>query len=156
MHHAPRGIGMFKKVDASQLKVGMFIQDLSCDWMAHPFVRNRFVITTEAEIRKIINAGIHDVVIDSAKGLDVEDAPTVAEAQAATEREIIELIAKAPVVTRVALGEEMRRAALIRHQASTLVRSVMQDARLGKAIELEAVEPVVQSITESILRNPGA
>jgi len=147
---------MFKKVDASQLKVGMFIQDLSCDWMAHPFVRNRFVITSEAEIRKIINAGIHDVVIDSARGLDVDDAPTVAEAQAATEREIIELIAKAPVVTRVALGEEMRRAAQIRHQASTLVRSVMQDARLGKAIELDAVEPVVQSITESILRNPGA
>ncbi|OEZ94353.1 cyclic di-GMP phosphodiesterase response regulator RpfG [Duganella phyllosphaerae] len=149
------GAGMFKKVDASQLKVGMFIQDLSCDWMAHPFVRNRFTITTEAEIRKIINAGIHDVVIDSSRGLDVE-APTLAEAQAATEREIIELIAKAPVVTRVALGEEMRRATQIRHQASALVRTVMQDARLGKAIELDLVEPVVQSITESILRNPGA
>jgi HD-GYP domain-containing protein (c-di-GMP phosphodiesterase class II) len=44
----------------------------------------------------------------------------------------------------------------IRHQASTLVRTVMQDARLGKAIELDQVQPVVQSITESILRNPGA
>jgi HD-GYP domain-containing protein (c-di-GMP phosphodiesterase class II) len=44
----------------------------------------------------------------------------------------------------------------IRHQASTLVRTVMQDARLGKAIELDQVQPVVQNITESILRNPGA
>ncbi|MRW86342.1 DUF3391 domain-containing protein [Pseudoduganella sp. FT26W] len=147
---------MLKKVDSSQLKVGMYIHDLSCDWMTHPFVRNRFLITSYDEIRKILNAGIHDVVIDSSKGLDVQDAPTVAEAQAATEREIVEIVAKAPVQTRVSLGEEMQRAVQIRHQASTLVRSVMQDARLGKAIELDQVQPVVQNITESILRNPGA
>jgi len=147
---------MLKKVDSSQLKVGMYIHDLSCDWMTHPFVRNRFLISSTDEIRKIINAGIHDVVIDSAKGLDVQDAPTLAEAQAATEREIVEIVAKAPVQTRVSLGEEMQRAVQIRHQASTLVRSVMQDARLGKAIELDQVQPVVQNITESILRNPGA
>jgi HD-GYP domain-containing protein (c-di-GMP phosphodiesterase class II) len=124
--------------------------------MTHPFVRNRFLLTSEDEIRKILHAGIHDVVIDSGKGLDVEDAPSLAEAQAATEREIVEIAAKTPVITRVSLGEEMRRAVQIRHQASTLVRAVMQDARLGKAIELDQVEPVVQSITESILRNPGA
>lgn len=147
---------MLKKVDSSQLKVGMYIHDLSCDWMTHPFVRNRFLLTSEDEIRKILNAGIHDVVIDSGRGLDVEDAPSLAEAQAATEREIVEIAAKSPVITRVSLGDEMRRAVQIRHQASTLVRTVMQDARLGKAIELDQVEPVVQSITESILRNPGA
>ena len=147
---------MLKKVDASQLKVGMYIHDLSCDWMTHPFIRNRFLLSSEDEIRKILNAGIHDVVIDSGKGLDVQEAPSLAEAQAATEREIVEIAAKTPVVTRVSLGEEMRRAVQIRHQASTLVRTVMQDARLGKAIELDQVEPVVQSITESILRNPGA
>jgi len=147
---------MLKKVDSSQLKVGMYIHDLSCDWMTHPFVRNRFLLTSEDEIRKILHAGIHDVVIDSGKGLDVEDAPSLAEAQAATEREIVEIAAKTPVITRVSLGDEMRRAVQIRHQASTLVRTVMQDARLGKAIELDQVEPVVQSITESILRNPGA
>ncbi len=134
----------------------MYIHDLSCDWMTHPFIRNRFLLSSQDEIRKIINAGIHDVVIDSARGLDVQDAPTLAEAQAATEREIVEIVAKAPVPTRVSLGEEMQRAVQIRHQASTLVRSVMQDARLGKAIELDQVQPVVQNITESILRNPGA
>ena len=147
---------MLKKVDSTQLKVGMYIHDLSCDWMTHPFIRNRFLLTSDDEIRKILHAGIHDVVIDSARGLDVEDAPTLADAEAATEREIVDIAAKSPIVTRVSLGEEMRRAVQIRHQASTLVRSVMQDARLGKAIELDQVEPVVQSITESILRNPGA
>lgn len=147
---------MLKKVDASQLKVGMYIHDLSCDWMTHPFVRNRFKLSTEDEIRKILNAGIHDVVIDVSKGLDVQDAPTLAEAQAETERELVEIASKPVIVTRVSLGEEMNRAKQIRHQASTLVRNVMRDARLGKAVEVDEVQPVVQSITESILRNPGA
>jgi HD-GYP domain-containing protein (c-di-GMP phosphodiesterase class II) len=147
---------MLKKIDASQLQVGMYIHDLDCDWMTHPFVRNRFLIGTDAEIGKIRAAGIHVVVIDSARGLDVQDAPTLAEAQAQTEAELVVIAAKPVVVTRVALGEELQRAAQIRHQAAGLVRSVMQDARLGKAIELDQVSPMVQSITESILRNPGA
>jgi HD-GYP domain-containing protein (c-di-GMP phosphodiesterase class II) len=147
---------MLKKVDSSQLTVGMYIHDLSCDWMTHPFIRNRFLISSEEEIRKILKAGIHDVVIDSARGLDVQDAPTLDEANLATERELTELAVKPAVVTRVSLGEELSRAAQIRHQASALVRTVMRDARLGKAIEVGQVQPVVQNITESILRNPGA
>ncbi len=147
---------MLKKIDASQLKVGMYIHDLSCDWMTHPFVRNRFLIGSEDEIRKIVQAGIHDVVIDASRGLDVQDAPTLAEAQARTEAEVVALAAAPAAVTRVALGEELKRAAMIRHQASGLVRTVMRDARLGKAIEIDQVAPVVQNITESILRNPGA
>jgi HD-GYP domain-containing protein (c-di-GMP phosphodiesterase class II) len=147
---------MLKKIDASQLQVGMYIHDLDCDWMTHPFARNRFLISTDAEIGKIRAAGIHVVVIDSARGLDAQDAPTLAEAQAQTEAELVVLAAAPVIVTGVSLGEELKRAALIRHQAAGLVRSVMQDARLGKAIELDQVSPMVQSITESILRNPGA
>ncbi|WP_426173090.1 HD-GYP domain-containing protein [Massilia sp. TWR1-2-2] len=147
---------MLKKIDASQLKVGMYIHDLSCDWMTHPFARSRFLLTQDDEIGKIRAAGIHVVVIDDTRGLDVQDAPTVAEADACIEAELTVIAAAPVIVTRVSLGEEVQRAALIRHQATSLVRSVMQDARMGKAIELDKVSPMVQSITESILRNPGA
>jgi HD-GYP domain-containing protein (c-di-GMP phosphodiesterase class II) len=147
---------MLKKIDASQLKLGMYIHDLSCDWMTHPFVRNRFLLSSEAEIAKIRDAGIHDVVIDSARGLDVQDAPTVDEARAQTEAELTIIATKPVVVTRVSLAEELQRAAAIRRQAAGLVRTVMQDARLGKAVELDQISPMVESITASILRNPGA
>ena len=148
---------MLKKVDSSQLKVGMYVHDLSCDWMTHPFVRNRFLLRSEDEIRKIVQAGIHDVVIDSGKGLDVQDAPTVAQARAETERELVQIAAAAPqVVTRVSLGMELARATQVRRQASSLVRTVMADVRLGKAVEIDRVQHTVQDITESILRNPGA
>ncbi|HEU4852134.1 MAG TPA: HD-GYP domain-containing protein [Telluria sp.] len=148
---------MLKKVDVSQLRVGMYVHDISCDWMNHPFARNRFLICSEEEIRKIVQAGIHDVVIDSSLGLDVMHAPTLAEARAKTEEEIVQLAsAPPPLVQRVSLGEELKRASAIRTQAAGLVRTVMQDARLGRAVQVDQVGPMVENITESILRNPGA
>jgi HD-GYP domain-containing protein (c-di-GMP phosphodiesterase class II) len=124
--------------------------------MEHPFVRNRFKLSKDEEIGKIVAAGIHRVVIDCAKGLDVAEAPTLGEARASTEAELTAAVTERPVVARTTLGEELGRAATIRHQASDLVRMVMQDARLGKAIELDQVTPVVENITDSILRNAGA
>ena len=38
---------MLKKIDSSQLRVGMAIHDLDCGWMEHPFVRAKFVLTSE-------------------------------------------------------------------------------------------------------------
>ena len=146
---------MLKKVDASQLRVGMFIHDLDCGWMEHPFVRSQFLLSCESEIQKIRDARIHGVVIDCSRGMDV-DAPTLAQAQAATEAEVTALATTATSRVRVSVGEELQRAATVRREAVGLVRTVMQDARLGKAVELDAVGAVVQNITESILRNAGA
>lgn len=147
---------MLKKVDPFQLRIGMFIHDLDCGWMEHPFVRSRFVITREDEIRKIMNAGIRGVTIDCARGLDVDDAPTVEEAAAATEAEVKAIAARPVAPLRASLAEEFDRAVAIRRQAAGLVRTVMQDARLGKAVELDQVSPVVENITASILRNASA
>jgi len=147
---------MLKKVDSSRLRVGMFIHDLDCGWMAHPFVRNRFVLAGDDEIHKIRAAGIRTVTIDCARGLDVDDAPTLEEAAAATEAEVAALAATPVAPVRTSLEEEFARAVAIRRQAAGLVKTVMRDARLGKAVELDRVSPVVESITASILRNAGA
>jgi HD-GYP domain-containing protein (c-di-GMP phosphodiesterase class II) len=157
---------MLKKVDSSQLRVGMYLHDLECGWMEHPFVRGRFLLSSEDEIRKIHAAGIRIAVIDASRGLDACDAPAeadaagVAEVPAETESGLAELAelaaAAAPAPVRTSMAEELQRAIKIRRQAAGLVREVMQDARLGKAVQLDRVEPVVESITASILRNPGA
>lgn len=148
---------MIKKIGIHQLRVGMFVHDLICHWMDHPFVRNRFLLSSDEEIRKIIDAGIHEVYIDTDKGLDARDAPTAEEVRKTLEKEIIDIASHQPApIARVSLAEEIARAKQIKNQAHQVVRTVMHDARMGKAIELDQVEPVVQNITESILRNPGA
>jgi HD-GYP domain-containing protein (c-di-GMP phosphodiesterase class II) len=149
--------GQLKKIDASQLRVGMYVHDLSCDWFTHPFVRNRFLLESYDEIRKIREAGIHDVVIDTSRGIDVPDAPTVEQAERAADAEMRTLVqAAAPPPAKASYRDEYARAIKVRDQAANVVRDVMADVRLGKAVSVEAVTPVVQEITESILRNPGA
>lgn len=145
-----------KKISTGQLRVGMFLHDLDCGWMDHPFVRSRFQVTDEAQIQKIIDAGIHDVYIDTARGLDVTDAPTAAEVRANIEQKMIEIATQPTAPIKVDVASEIGRAKQIKDQASRLVRDVMHDVRLGKAVELEQVEPMVQTITESVLRNGGA
>lgn len=147
---------MLKKVAVSQLKVGMFIDDLDCGWMKHPFIRSRFLLKTEEEIAKIRNIGVRGVVIDCGKGLDAENALTLVQAKAAIEAEIIEIGSRATMATPASLVDELQRAALIRKQAIALVRTVIADARLGKAVELDKVALIVERIVESILHNPGA
>lgn len=147
---------MLKTIDVSQLRIGMFIHELDCGWLDHPFLRSRFLIGEAGELETIRATGIRRVTIDCARGMDVPMAPSLDEAAAATEAEIL-AIAKAPVrPRRVSLAEEAGRAVAIRRQAVSVVRTVMRDARLGRAVQLDQVAPLVESVTGSILRNAGA
>jgi len=148
---------IIKKIESGQLKVGMYIHALGGDWMSHPFVRSRFLISSDDEIRKIIDAGIPDVDIDTGRGLDAKDAPTRDEVKANIEQKIADIATQPPPrPVRLSFSEEVARAKQVKGEAQQLVATVMRDARLGKAIELSNVEPVVQNITDSILRNSGA
>ncbi|WP_296942935.1 HD-GYP domain-containing protein [uncultured Massilia sp.] len=151
---------MLRKIDIAQLRTGMFIHELDCGWMAHPFVRSRFRVDSPDQIARLRASGIRAITIDCARGQAVDDAPSVEEARAATEAAVTAIAAApapAPLAApRLALAEELDRAAAIRRRAANVVRTVMRDARLGKAVSLDTVAPVVESVTASILRNAGA
>jgi len=149
---------MIKCINISDLKVGMFIHDLNCDWMSHPFLRNRFCISAEAEIQKIADSGIHEVYIDTDRGLDMIHAPTEGEVQQQLESEMRVIGAeKRPLAeTQVAAAEEFGRAQLIHHEAHKIIHGILRDVRLGKQVELEQIAPSVERMTTSILRNNGA
>ncbi|GHD78590.1 HD-GYP domain-containing protein [Vogesella fluminis] len=148
---------MIKCIDVADVKTGMYVHDLNCDWSSHPFFRKRFQIKSDTEIAKIIEAGIHEIYIDTEKGLDVSHARSVDEVNASLQQQMIEAVTgkPAPAIT-LSFAEELGRANRIKSQAHALVRTVMQDVRLGRAVELEQVEPMIESITESVLSNSGA
>jgi HD-GYP domain-containing protein (c-di-GMP phosphodiesterase class II) len=52
--------------------------------------------------------------------------------------------------------EEMRHANGICHRGRAKVERLFDEARLGKAIDAEACMPLVQEISDSVFRNPGA
>jgi putative nucleotidyltransferase with HDIG domain len=149
---------MIKCVNISDLQIGMYIHDLNCDWMSHPFLRNRFTLTTDAEIQKIVESGIHEVYIDTDKGMDVVHAPTAEEVKHQLEGQMRQIAEnkKPAVEARVTAAEEFGRAKSIHEEAHQIIHGILHDVRLGKQVELEQVAPSVERMTTSILRNNGA
>lgn len=64
---------MIKKIPVTQLKVGMYINDLSHVWETHPFERNYFLLKDAAALKEIISANLAWVEIDTDQGLDAEE-----------------------------------------------------------------------------------
>ena len=148
---------MHKRISVEQLRPGMFIHDLNTGWLGHPFARSRFALKDEGQIDQIREAGIRELYIDTARGLDAQGATDTAEVKADIEREILKIgEEEPPPLRRVTLDEELDRAGEIQSQARRVVRDMMHDVRLGGQIELDAMEPLVEKMTESILRNSGA
>lgn len=147
---------MIKKVSVQQLQPGMFIHDMNCGWMEHPFMTGTLKVKSDKEIEKIAGNGIREVYIDTAKGLDVIDAPTETEVKASITREMEIIAEKAKPVESASLHDEMARSQKVHGEANKIIHSLMQDVRLGKQIELEQVDPIVGRMSESILRNQDA
>lgn len=148
---------MLKKIPVGRLRPGMFIHEMCGDWMSHPFWRAQFVLKADGDLRRILDAGLQHVYIDTDRGLDDVEAVAAEEVKAAVEEEIIAALSAPDDQTlRVSVREEMARARKVHDQAHKVVRSMMNDVRLGKAVSLEDAEPVVEAITGSVLRNSGA
>lgn len=147
---------MIKKINALELKVGMFVQDLNCGWMDHPFLNSRMALVNEGQIAKIQAAGIREVYIDTQRGADAPGQDVV-EVERELDREMVAFAEAAkPQQRQTSLREESASARRIQGEANRLIRDLMQDVRLGQQIQSERIEPVVEKITQSILRNSGA
>lgn len=147
---------MIKRIRSEQLKPGMFIHDLNCGWIDHPFVFNTFRVKDEATVQKIVAYGIRELYIDTSVGLDVADAPTQAEVDTEIHQGIIRAAEGSKPPPPAPLREEIVVARQIHSEANKVVHSIMSDVRLGKQIEVEKTEPVVERITDSIFRNKDA
>ena len=153
---------MLKKIGVKHLRVGMHLHELCGSWMEHPFWRTKFVIADPDDIRQIIDSGITEVWIDVEKGIDV---PAVSASQEQVAAEVdAELMNTAAAIgtpqqvqpKRVAMAEEVERAAKICANSKDAVVSMFQEVRMGKAISSEAAGELVDEISSSVMRNPGA
>ena len=143
-----------KKITVDQLRVGMYLEGMCGSWMQHPFLRSKFVIKDPNDIRLIAESGITEMFIDIAQGLDVAPPPEV----------VTVAPVPAPVVTAapppppkpVAIGEEMQRARKVMSEGKRAVVSMFQEARMGKSVSPEAASGLVEEISSSVGRNPGA
>jgi putative nucleotidyltransferase with HDIG domain len=144
---------MLKKVSLEQLQVRMFVHELCGPWMDSPFWKTSFMVSDQATLDKIRATDFEAVWIDTAKGRDVPVAelpPSVPQV-APTE-------APKPVPKQVpaAMDEEMGRAARIVDKSRQAVMLMFNEARMGGAVDVGNAQVLVEEISASVMRNPGA
>ena len=144
---------MLKKIAVEELKTGMYLQSLCGSWMDHPFWRTKFVITDPLDIQKIVDSGITEVWINLDKGTEPQTAvaSTTATEPIKPEPEVApKKVVERPKPTQT--SDEMQRAAKICAQAKKSVKSMFEEARMGKAISIDHAGEVVQEISFSVMR----
>ncbi|MBF0621447.1 MAG: HD-GYP domain-containing protein [Magnetococcales bacterium] len=150
---------MIKKVPVSALKPGMFIHDFNCAWRDdNPFPK-QLLLKKSTQISYIRQQGLKELYIDTAKGLDVPNAPTAQEVHADLAAQIMELgdaPAPPPPAKFSSMEKELTRAAEVKKHARKLVGNVLEDARLGKQVAIGPVRNVVEGMVESMFSNQNA
>ena len=146
---------MLKKIAVEHIRLGMHLQAFCGAWLDHPFWRTKFILTDPKDITLILESKIKEVWIDLSKGNDL----LAGEVSSPSEKIFFEKIPptpQTPVQEKAVFSDEAKRAARICAKGKEAVLSMFQEARMGKAIEADAAAPLVEEISNSVLRNQGA
>jgi len=146
---------MRKRISIDQLKVGMKVERLDRSWLATPFLRHRFTITSAKQIEQLHASGVQQIDVDvyddcQESGLLVPAMPVGTEASPP--------IPPTPDTepSAVPFAEELPAARQVYKAAKLIIQQAMDDVRMGRALNIEAVSEVVGRMADSILRNPDA
>jgi HD-GYP domain-containing protein (c-di-GMP phosphodiesterase class II) len=156
---------VLKHVELSDLELGMFVHKMEGSWFEHPFWKSCFLIEDARRLQLLKESKLRGVVIDTSKGKDVpapaHDAPCISASHNAAANQRIRSISKrsraeAVALRPVNLAQELDAAEAIAAKAKECLHRTFMAARLGKALNVKTVEPVVHEILGSVRRNPQA
>ena len=147
----------------------MFIHKLEGPWLKHPFWKTKFVINDPETLADLRDSDIEAVVIDVSRGRDISAMARPMAAPAGPSpggrpRFQLPLVRPAPEPRAFnfrstkpqTTAREFGHAAKVADRGRKIVTQVFLEARLGKSIKANAVEPVIEDIFASIQRNPHA
>lgn len=148
---------MLKKVRVDQIRIGMHVHEFCGSWMSHPFWRSKFSLREESDLLRIRNSGIAELWIDTRKGLDLEGE---LDSEAVDEHVELQLATVASVGSKALAQPSTRNAieeaAALYRKSIPQVKSMFAEARMGRAINVQECLPLVEDLTQSVLRNPHA
>ncbi len=146
---------MLKKIAIQDLRPGMYVVNSGLSWIEYPYLYMREgVVATEDAVRAIAAEGFTEAVIDTdlCVGLDMASV----ESEADISHRISALAEYIPPGPTVALSEELKRAVALYSDSVKQARSIMDDVRMGRALDVDASSPVVEEIIGSVTRNCDA
>lgn len=176
---------MLKRIHIKELQLGMYLHEFCGSWMDHPFWKAKFVLNEQQDLTRILGTSITEVWIDTSKGKDVAaNVASISreevDAQIDTDFSLLEdmppikvtppppppppVARAAPASSKPAPGmrastsmvRELEHANHICDQARPAVISMFNEARMGKAVDAVGAQNLVEEISDSVARNPGA
>jgi HD-GYP domain-containing protein (c-di-GMP phosphodiesterase class II) len=152
---------MHKRISVEQLRLGMYIHELGCSWMDHPFWRKTFLLDDPNDLKTILATKIKLVWIDTSKGADVDeetidDSDTEEEVNDNIESTLALADTQLKSTQRISIAQEAALAVQICAKSRDAVASMFQETRMGSALNSEEALPIVEEISNSVMRNPGA
>jgi len=135
----------------------MYLKEFCGSWMDHPFWRTSFVIDDVKDVELILASKITEVWIDCRKGADVpSDAPVVQQRPEPPPMVEPESANVPEPIEPVDAAHEIARASRICLASKAAVVSMFEEVRMGKAVDVGGARQLVEEISDSITRNPGA
>ncbi len=150
---------MLRRIPVKSVRLGMFIHEFVGSWMEHPFWRSKFLLDKEHDRQRILGSSLTELWIDTSRGLDVEndEGVSVEQAEQAIDQRLEQAAsAETPSFMQRSLQEEVAQAAQVCRKARRAVQRMFQDVRMGQAIDAEQMQPLVEDIAASVMRNPSA
>ncbi|HQO29005.1 MAG TPA: HD-GYP domain-containing protein, partial [Accumulibacter sp.] len=150
---------MLKRISVRQLTLGMYIQEFCGSWIDHPFWRNSFLLNDPADLEALLASKIKEVWIDCTRGLDLdseENVVSMAHNEADVAAEMAQTVSEPLQIVRVSSDVEFSRAAKIVAKSRQAVNSMFEEARMGQAVNADSAQRLVEEISNSVIRNPGA
>jgi putative nucleotidyltransferase with HDIG domain len=148
---------VLKKIGIEKLRLGMFIHEFCGSWMDHPFWKAKFVLEDETDLERCRDSAIRELWIDTAKGADVEGGISTEEAEARIDASLQAASSNpVPRAIQVSAAEELDRAKRLCDAARPAVETMFREARMGASIDTAGLQPLVEEISSSVMRHPGA
>jgi len=123
-----------EKIHTEDLKIGMYVV-LPKAWFSHPFLKNEFIISSDAQIEKILVTGIRDVFVDPERSV-------VAEKEEALQTVIYKNRAQQPVIPpdlREAIYDRKippaEKARAVQKHSITMINRLMEEPSAENIVE---------------------
>lgn len=158
---------MKRRIAIDQIEAGMYLVGFEGFWLFHPFWRTKFVLT-KADVSEIRASGVKAVFIDDEKGAapicvtaPIPPAPLTPPPAPAKRMEAARhwrsFPAPSPSPRRLIVDvDEVQRATEAIQRSKRVIMRMFGEARMGKAVALRDVEPIIDEIAESVIRDAAA
>lgn len=142
---------MKKIVSVNELEFGVYVTELDRPWTETPFMFQGFVLNSEAQL-----AALHQfcksVYIDTDKGADIKSTSK----NGGTFTVLQSIRHKVTYEQKVEVNAELPAAREAHVKTTAVLSDVFGSVQAGKALDAPRIQGAVQSMTDSVVRNPDA